>query len=88
MEGYDSYKTCDCKLIHIHIWDMLLELVVSVVYKGDASAVGWERDGNRQPGEEALQDVRTRKGLERRLQEIQQQLEILGRSQEMTVSSK
>lgn len=45
-------------------------------------------DGDPQPGEKVLQDIRERRGQERRLQEIQEQLEILGQSQEMTVSSK
>lgn len=64
------------------------EPVVSVVYQGRGSEVGWKCDGDPQPGEKVLQDIKERKGQERRLQEIQQQLEILGQGQEMTVSSK
>ncbi|XP_036927733.1 fibrous sheath-interacting protein 1 isoform X5 [Acanthopagrus latus] len=48
------------------------------------SNVGWKCDGDPQPGETVLQDTKERRGQERRLQEIQQQLEILGRGQEMT----
>ncbi|XP_030247514.1 fibrous sheath-interacting protein 1 isoform X2 [Sparus aurata] len=48
------------------------------------SDVGWKCDGDPQPGETVLQDTKERRGQERRLQEIQQQLEILGRGQEMT----
>lgn len=61
---------------------------MSVVYQGPGSEAGWKCDGDRQPGEKVLQDIRERRGQERRLQEIQQQLEILGQGQEMTVSSK
>ncbi|XP_036927731.1 fibrous sheath-interacting protein 1 isoform X3 [Acanthopagrus latus] len=50
------------------------------------SNVGWKCDGDPQPGETVLQDTKERRGQERRLQEIQQQLEILGRGQEMTRS--
>lgn len=64
------------------------EPVVSVVYQAHGSDVGWKCDGDPQPGETVLQDTKERRGQERRLQEIQQQLEILGRGQEMTVSSK
>lgn len=59
---------------------------MSVVYQVHGSEVGWKCDGDRQPGEKVLQDRKERRGLERRLQEIQQQLEILGQSPEMTVS--
>ncbi|KAM8736686.1 fibrous sheath-interacting protein 1 isoform 2-T2 [Acanthopagrus schlegelii] len=48
------------------------------------SNVGWKCDGDPQPGETVLQDTKERRGQERRLQEIQQQLEILGQGQEMT----
>uniref|UniRef100_UPI003AB075F1 fibrous sheath-interacting protein 1 n=1 Tax=Centroberyx gerrardi TaxID=166262 RepID=UPI003AB075F1 len=58
------------------------------VSQGRESEAGWELDGDPQPGEKVLQDIRERRGQERRLQEIQQQLEILGQGQEMTVSSK
>lgn len=61
---------------------------MSVVYQGHGSEIGWKCDGDPQPGEKVLQDIKERRGQERRLQEIQQQLEILGRGQEMTVSSK
>lgn len=61
---------------------------MSVVYQAHGSNVGWKCDGDPQPGETVLQDTKERRGQERRLQEIQQQLEILGRGQEMTVSSK
>ncbi|XP_050934169.1 fibrous sheath-interacting protein 1 isoform X2 [Lates calcarifer] len=57
------------------------------VPQGRGSEVGWMCDGDPQPGEKVLQDIRERRGQERRLQEIQEQLEILGQSQEMTHSS-
>ncbi|XP_071353777.1 fibrous sheath-interacting protein 1 isoform X3 [Trachinotus anak] len=60
---------------------------VSVVYQGHGSEAGWKCDGDPQPGEKVLQDIKERRGQERRLQEIQQQLEILGQSQEMTDES-
>ncbi|KAM6912274.1 LOW QUALITY PROTEIN: fibrous sheath-interacting protein 1 [Xenentodon cancila] len=47
------------------------------------SQVGWKCDGERQPGEKVLQDIKERREQELRLQEIQQQLEILDCSQEM-----
>ncbi|XP_034051499.1 fibrous sheath-interacting protein 1 [Thalassophryne amazonica] len=46
--------------------------------------VGWRCDGDTQPGEKVLQDIRERRGQERRLKEIQQQLEILGQVQDVT----
>jgi hypothetical protein len=45
---------------------------------------GWDR----LPGEKVLQDIREKRGQERRLQEIQLQLELLGQGQEIIVSSK
>ncbi|XP_029316644.1 LOW QUALITY PROTEIN: fibrous sheath-interacting protein 1 [Cottoperca gobio] len=57
------------------------------MYQGRGSVVGWKCDGDQQPGEKALQDIKERRGQERRLQEIQQQLEILGQGQEMTNES-
>ncbi|KAM3871339.1 fibrous sheath-interacting protein 1 [Diretmus argenteus] len=57
------------------------------VSQGYGSEAGWELDGDPQPGEKVLQDIRERRGQERRLQEIQQQLEILGQGQEMTCDS-
>ncbi|XP_034530259.1 fibrous sheath-interacting protein 1 isoform X3 [Notolabrus celidotus] len=56
--------------------------------QGQGSQVGWTCDGDRQPGEKVLQDIKERRGQERRLQEIQQQLELLGMGQEMTVKVK
>ncbi|XP_062326289.1 fibrous sheath-interacting protein 1 [Osmerus eperlanus] len=44
---------------------------------------GWERRGSR-PGEKVLQDIRERRDQERRLEQIQQQLENLGQGQERT----
>ncbi|GAA6213714.1 fibrous sheath-interacting protein 1 isoform X6 [Lates japonicus] len=55
--------------------------------EGHGSEVGWMCDGDPRPGEKVLQDIRERRGQERRLQEIQEQLEILGQSQEMTNES-
>ncbi|XP_029982514.1 fibrous sheath-interacting protein 1 [Sphaeramia orbicularis] len=55
--------------------------------QGHGSEVGWTCDGDLQPGEKVLQDIKERRGQERRLQEIQQQLEILGQGQEMTDES-
>ncbi|KAI3367221.1 hypothetical protein L3Q82_008272 [Scortum barcoo] len=55
--------------------------------QGRGSEVGWKCDGDPQPGEKVLQDIKERRGQERRLQEIQQQLEILGQGQDMTNES-
>ncbi|KAL3049073.1 hypothetical protein OYC64_008533 [Pagothenia borchgrevinki] len=55
--------------------------------QGRGSEVGWKCDGDPQPGEKALQDIKERRGQERRLQEIQQQLEILGQGQHLTNES-
>ncbi|KAK5857277.1 hypothetical protein PBY51_010532 [Eleginops maclovinus] len=55
--------------------------------QGRGSEVGWKCDGDPQPGEKALQDIKERRGQERRLHEIQQQLEILGQGQDMTNES-
>ncbi|KAM9842964.1 LOW QUALITY PROTEIN: fibrous sheath-interacting protein 1 [Aulostomus maculatus] len=49
-----------------------------------SSEVGWRYDGDPEPGEKVLQDMKERKVQERRLQEIQQQLENLNQSQGMT----
>ncbi|XP_019204609.1 fibrous sheath-interacting protein 1 isoform X4 [Oreochromis niloticus] len=54
--------------------------------QGLGSEVSWKCDGDPQPGEKVLQDIKERRGQERRLQEIQRQLELLGQSQEMTCS--
>lgn len=61
---------------------------MSVVHQVLGSEVGWKCDRDRQPGEKVLQDIKERREQERRLREIQQQLELLGLSQEMTVSLK
>ena len=51
---------------------------MSVVYQGRGSEViGWKCDGDPQPEEKVLQDIKERRGQERRLQEIQQQLVVL-----------
>ncbi|XP_070697853.1 fibrous sheath-interacting protein 1 [Pempheris klunzingeri] len=55
--------------------------------QGRGSEVGSKCSGDPQPGEKVLQDIKERRGQERRLQEIQQQLEILGQGQEMTNES-
>ncbi|XP_037652506.1 fibrous sheath-interacting protein 1 isoform X10 [Sebastes umbrosus] len=55
--------------------------------QGRGSEVSWKWDGDPQPGEKVLQDIKERRGQERRLQEIQQQLETLGQGQEMTNES-
>ena len=47
----------------------------------------WESRGSR-PGDKVLQDSRESRDQERRLEQIQQQLENLGQGQERTVSSK
>uniref|UniRef100_UPI0037E88739 fibrous sheath-interacting protein 1 n=1 Tax=Semicossyphus pulcher TaxID=241346 RepID=UPI0037E88739 len=54
---------------------------------GRGSEVGWTSDGDRQPGEKVLQDIKERRGQEQRLQEIQQQLELLSLGQEWTIES-
>ncbi|XP_028251877.1 fibrous sheath-interacting protein 1 [Parambassis ranga] len=53
-------------------------------FQGPGSEIGWKCDGDPQPGEKVLQDIMERRGQERRLREIQQQLESLGQGQEMT----
>ncbi|XP_035761805.1 fibrous sheath-interacting protein 1 isoform X2 [Neolamprologus brichardi] len=55
--------------------------------QGLGSELSWKCDGDPQPGEKVLQDIKERRGQERRLQEIQRQLELLGQSQEMTNES-
>ncbi|XP_054894308.1 fibrous sheath-interacting protein 1 isoform X2 [Poeciliopsis prolifica] len=57
------------------------------VFQGLGSKVGWKQDWDQQPGEKVLQDIKERRELETRLQEIQQQLEILGVGQEKTNES-
>ncbi|XP_074516392.1 fibrous sheath-interacting protein 1 isoform X6 [Sebastes fasciatus] len=52
--------------------------------QGRGSEVSWKWDEDPQPGEKVLQDIKERRGQERRLQEIQQQLETLDQGQEMT----
>nr|XP_020469585.1 fibrous sheath-interacting protein 1 isoform X2 [Monopterus albus] len=52
--------------------------------QGYGSDVAWKCYGDPQPGEKVLQDIKERREQERRLQEIQQQLEILSQGQEMT----
>lgn len=54
---------------------------------GRGSEVGWKTEGDLLPGEKVLQDIKERRGQEKRLQEIQQQLEILSQSQDMTGDS-
>ncbi|XP_055017500.1 fibrous sheath-interacting protein 1 isoform X2 [Boleophthalmus pectinirostris] len=46
------------------------------------SEAGWRTEGDPLPGEKALKDERERRGQERRLQEIQQQLHRLSHSQD------
>ncbi|XP_074516394.1 fibrous sheath-interacting protein 1 isoform X7 [Sebastes fasciatus] len=55
--------------------------------QGRGSEVSWKWDEDPQPGEKVLQDIKERRGQERRLQEIQQQLETLDQGQEMTNES-
>ncbi|XP_072221796.1 fibrous sheath-interacting protein 1 [Leuresthes tenuis] len=55
--------------------------------QGFGSKIGWKCDGIQQPGEKVLQDIKERREQETRLQEIQQQLEILGHGQEMADES-
>lgn len=66
----------------------LWEPIVSVAHQDSGTEAGSSSDGDLQPGEKVLQDIREWNGLERRLQAIQQQLETLSWSQELTVSSK
>lgn len=61
---------------------------MSVAHQDSSAEADSSSDGDLQPGEKVLQDIKEWKGLERRLQEIQQQLETLSWSQELTVSSK
>ncbi|XP_044231269.1 fibrous sheath-interacting protein 1 isoform X1 [Thunnus albacares] len=60
---------------------------VSLSQGRGSEVIGWKCDGDPQPGEKVLQDIKERRGQERRLQEIQQQLEMLGQGQEMTNES-
>ncbi|KAM9708011.1 fibrous sheath-interacting protein 1 [Menidia menidia] len=55
--------------------------------QGLGSKISWKCIGVQQPGEKVLQDIKERREQETRLQEIQQQLEILGHSQELTDAS-
>ncbi|KAM9354870.1 fibrous sheath-interacting protein 1 [Pholidichthys leucotaenia] len=55
--------------------------------QGSGSEASWKCDGDRQPGEKVLQDIKESRGQERRLQEIQRQLELLDQGQEMTSDS-
>nr|XP_040054881.1 fibrous sheath-interacting protein 1 isoform X1 [Gasterosteus aculeatus aculeatus] len=55
--------------------------------QGRGSEAGWKCYGDLQPGETVLQDIKERRGQERRLHEIQQQLEMLNQGQEMTNGS-
>ncbi|KAL6105884.1 fsip1 [Pungitius sinensis] len=57
------------------------------VCQGRGSEAGWKPRGDLQPGEKVLQDIKERRGQERRLHEIQQQLEMLNQGQEMTDGS-
>ncbi|KAM8913663.1 fibrous sheath-interacting protein 1 isoform 2-T3 [Spinachia spinachia] len=57
------------------------------MFQGRGSEAGWTRYGDPQPGETVLQDIKERRGQERRLQEIQQQLQMLNQGQEMTDGS-
>uniref|UniRef100_A0A3P9K6C7 Fibrous sheath-interacting protein 1 n=1 Tax=Oryzias latipes TaxID=8090 RepID=A0A3P9K6C7_ORYLA len=52
--------------------------------QANSSKAGWKWDGDRQPGEKVLQDIKERREQKRRLLEIEQQLETLDRSQQMT----
>lgn len=62
---------------------------MSVAHQDGGPEAGSSSDGDLQPGEEkVLQDIREWNGLERRLREIQEQLETMSWSQELTVSSK
>ncbi|XP_032356925.1 fibrous sheath-interacting protein 1 isoform X2 [Etheostoma spectabile] len=60
---------------------------VLIMSQGRGSEVGWKCDGDPQPREQVPLDIKERRGQERRLREIQQQLEILGQDQEMTNES-
>ncbi|TNM95539.1 hypothetical protein fugu_016622 [Takifugu bimaculatus] len=73
----------------------LAELLQEIDEEEDAASRGadsedclpeadWSCDGDLRPGERVLQDIKEWSRLERRLQEIQQQLETLSWSQEMT----
>ncbi|KAK7904961.1 hypothetical protein WMY93_017568 [Mugilogobius chulae] len=53
-------------------------------FQGRGSGAGWRTEGDPLPGEKALKDIKERRGQERRLQEIQQQLQRLSRGQDMT----
>ncbi|XP_075874500.1 fibrous sheath-interacting protein 1 [Nelusetta ayraudi] len=52
--------------------------------QGRGAEASWKCDWGRQPAERVLQDIKAWRGLEQRLREIQQQLDVLGQSQEMT----
>eukprot|EP00063_Salmo_salar_P091088 XP_014065923.1 PREDICTED: fibrous sheath-interacting protein 1 isoform X3 [Salmo salar] len=90
-EGYTPEPTERDQLIHI---DSRLQLLLPVedflsvrspypdhsLPQAQDLEAGWDR----LPGEKVLQDIREKRGQERRLQEIQLQLELLGQGQEMT----
>lgn len=59
---------------------------MSVVYQEPASDIDLRHDGDPQPGEKVLQDIKERRTQEKQLLEIQRQLDLLGQDQEMTVS--
>lgn len=59
---------------------------MSVVHQGSGAEASWKCDWGQQPAERVLQDIKAWRGLEQRLREIQQQLDVLDQSQEMTVS--
>lgn len=59
---------------------------MSVVHQGRGAEASWKCDWGQQPAERVLQDIKAWRGLEQRLREIQQQLDVLDQSQEMTVS--
>ncbi|XP_041711132.1 fibrous sheath-interacting protein 1 isoform X2 [Coregonus clupeaformis] len=94
-EGYTPEPTERDQLIHI---DSRLQLLLPVedflsvrspypdhsLPQAQDLEAGWDSEGDRLPGEKVLQDIREKRGQERRLQEIQLHLELLGQGQEMT----
>ncbi|XP_074548829.1 fibrous sheath-interacting protein 1 isoform X2 [Halichoeres trimaculatus] len=88
----EQLSDIDSEIQRFHPVEDFLSVQSSYLNLGEMSQVsgsqgGCTCDGDQQPGEKVLQDIKERRGQERRLQEIQQQLELLCLGQEMTTES-
>ncbi|XP_077414744.1 fibrous sheath-interacting protein 1 isoform X2 [Vanacampus margaritifer] len=61
-----------------------LQSFYTLLKEGRAADIDLSRDGDPQPGEKVLQDIKERRTQEKQLLEIQRQLDLLGQDQEMT----